>query len=188
MQCIGDVVQQTTTPSWFDPVPPNFGDPKAGSLKAAEWRSFSTVYLPLALVKLWGEGSAHATTEAASRYRQVLDHTMALVSAITLACTRITSSARAATYRQYMATYLKDLVHIHPDASYRTNLHMAMHIFDFLVLFGPVHSWWCFPFERLIGLLQRLPSNHKKFGKLFSCVPLLLFIDIQSSQVSLKLR
>jgi hypothetical protein len=37
---------------------------------------------------------------------------------------------------------------------------MALHVWDYLQLFGPVRSWWCFPYERLIGQLQRLPSNH----------------------------
>ncbi|KAF8576401.1 hypothetical protein K439DRAFT_1622880 [Ramaria rubella] len=31
-------------------------------------------------------------------------------------------------------------------------------------LFGLVQSWWCFPFECLIGMLQWLPHNHK-FGQ-----------------------
>ena len=42
---------------------------------------------------------------------------------------------------------------------------MVLHIYDFLRLFGPVHSWWCFPFEWLIGQLQWLPTNHR-FGEL----------------------
>ena len=41
---------------------------------------------------------------------------------------------------------------------------MACHIYDYLKLFGPVQSWWCFPFECLIGHLQRLPLNDK-FGE-----------------------
>ncbi|KAF8572647.1 hypothetical protein K439DRAFT_1377958, partial [Ramaria rubella] len=67
-------------------------------------------------------------------------------------------------YHSYMATYIKDLKEIHPTIKHTTSHHMALHIYDFLGLFGPVHSWWCFPFERLIGILQRQPSNHK-FGK-----------------------
>ena len=27
---------------------------------------------------------------------------------------------------------------------------MALHLPDYLLLYGPVHSWWTFPFERLI--------------------------------------
>ncbi|KIM85947.1 hypothetical protein PILCRDRAFT_26999, partial [Piloderma croceum F 1598] len=60
--------------------------------------------------------------------------------------------------------YIQELQNLHPEATRCTNQHMAMHIYDFLLLFGPVHSWWCFPFERLIGQLQRITNNHK-YGK-----------------------
>ncbi|KAE9396172.1 hypothetical protein BT96DRAFT_825122, partial [Gymnopus androsaceus JB14] len=39
------------------------------------------------------------------------------------------------------------------------NIHMANHIYNFLKLFGPVISWWCFPFEHLIGVLQKVNTN-----------------------------
>jgi hypothetical protein len=39
---------------------------------------------------------------------------------------------------------------------------MAFHLYDFLLLFGAVRSWWMFPFERLIGHLQRIPKNHQE--------------------------
>ncbi|KIM72552.1 hypothetical protein PILCRDRAFT_81778 [Piloderma croceum F 1598] len=62
-----------------------------------------------------------------------------------------------------MTRYIHDFLDIYVDIKPRPNIHMAMHIPHFLRLFGPVRSWWCFPFERLIGQIQRLLSNHK-FG------------------------
>lgn len=167
MQRIRDVVKNTATPSWINSVPHNFGDASTGPLKADEWRTMSTIHLPLALVSLWGEGTAHPSTDIATKLRHILDHTMAVVSAITLACLRTTTEARAIAYRTYVAIYIRDLQNLHPTATPRTNHHMAMHIYDFLRLFGPVYSWWCFPFERIIGQLQRITNNHK-YGTLFS--------------------
>jgi hypothetical protein len=164
MQRIKDVIRDTATPSWLNSVPFNFGDAAAGSLKADEWRTLFTVYLPIALVSLWGEGSEHPSARVAGKLRDILDHTMSLVSAITLACMRTVTKDRADAYRDYVATWVHDLRRLHPHIDDRTNNHMAFHIYDFLLLFGPVHSWWCFPFERLIGQLQRLPNNHK-FGR-----------------------
>jgi hypothetical protein len=164
MQRIRDVVAHTITPSWINSVPHNFGDAAAGSLKADEWRTMSTIYLPLALISLWGEGTSHPSPDIGMKYRQILDHTMAVVSAIILACMRTTSQACATAYRTYIAIYIRDLQTLHPEATRRGNQHMAMHIYDFLCLFGPVHSWWCFPFERIIGQLQRMKNNHR-FGK-----------------------
>ncbi|TDL19964.1 hypothetical protein BD410DRAFT_815795 [Rickenella mellea] len=165
MQHIKNVIKETVTPSWLGSVPHNFGDKAAGSLKADEWRTMYTVYLPLALVSLWGEGTFHMSAAASQRLREVLDHTMSLVSAITIACFRTMTIGRAIAYRSHVVKWLQDLQRLHPHIAQRTNNHMAVHVFDFFLLFGPTRSWWCFPFERLIGQLQRLPHNHR-FGQL----------------------
>jgi hypothetical protein len=88
MDHIRAVIRDMDTPSWLPSVPHNFGLAAAGTLKADEWRTMATVYLPVALIGIWGEGSVHLSSSAASSFRQVLDHTMALVSAISLACMR----------------------------------------------------------------------------------------------------
>jgi hypothetical protein len=164
MHRIRDVIRDTDTPSWLGSVPSKFGDAAAGPLKADEWRTMFTVYLPIALVSLWGKGTSHASSETSSRLQERLDHTMSLVSAVYIACLRTMTRARINAYRCYIARWIRDIERLYPDMDYRTNNHMALHIYDFLILFGPVRSWWTFPFERLIGQLQRLPHNHK-FGE-----------------------
>ncbi|KIK14362.1 hypothetical protein PISMIDRAFT_78569, partial [Pisolithus microcarpus 441] len=135
---IRSVIRDTIVPSWLRPVPKNFGDASAGTIKADEWRWLVTVYIPIALISLW------ASSE--TRLKSILDHTMYL---------------RASAYRQNIADYVKNLKCIHPTFNLRPNHHAAFHVYDYLLLFGPVHSWWTFPYECLIGILQRLPSNHK---------------------------
>ncbi|KAF8575852.1 hypothetical protein K439DRAFT_1368789 [Ramaria rubella] len=164
MEHVRDVLNNTVTPSWLNSVPYNFGKSAAGTLKANEWCTLSTMYLPLALVSLWGAGMTHQDAETARRLRATLDHTMTLFSTVCLICMRTMTKAHMSSYHSYMATYIKDLKEIHPTIKHTTSHHMALHIYDFLGLFGPVHSWWCFPFECLIGILQRQPRNHK-FGK-----------------------
>ena len=56
---IRTVIAECNTPSWLRSVPVNFGDTRAGTVKADEWRTLATVYIPLALVSLWGKGSHH---------------------------------------------------------------------------------------------------------------------------------
>ncbi|KAI0338939.1 hypothetical protein BDW22DRAFT_1458214 [Trametopsis cervina] len=161
MARIKDVIDRTATPSWLGTVPNTYGSPAAGSLKADQWRTLFTVYLPIALISLWGAGSVHKSSRVSSQLRDTLDHTMALVSAILIASSRHTSASRAARYREHMRTYVAKLHELYPHLSPVTNQHVAFHIYDSLLLFGPAHSWWAFPYERLIGHLQRLPSNHK---------------------------
>jgi hypothetical protein len=163
MARIREVIHDTDTPSWLPSVPYNFGDASAGNLKADEWRTMSTVYLPISLASLWGEGTTHRSPSIASSLQRVLDHTMALVSAVSLACARTMTDARMLAYQNYITQWVGQLPEIHPNSKKRTNFHMAIHIYDFLRLFGPVRYWWSFPFERLVGQLQRLPHNHK-FG------------------------
>ena len=49
----------------------------------------------------------------------------------------------------------------------RPNIHAAGHIYDFLLLFGLVMSWWAFPFEYLIGVLQQVNMNDYIGGMFF---------------------
>lgn len=172
MARIQKTIKNTITPSWVDSVPYNFGDAAAGNLKANEWRTLATIYLPIALVLSWGEGTVHPSSDLKFKLRQVLDHTMALFSATRLACMRYTNSSRISAYRELMVFYVRNLEVLYPDAPKKTNPHMSLHIYEFLKLFGPVYSWWCFPFERLIGILQRQPTNHK-FGLSFCLLSVL---------------
>lgn len=161
MSRIRKTIKNTITPSWVDSVPLNFGDAAAGTLKANEWRTMATIYLPIALVLSWGEGTVHTSLDSELKLRKVLDHTISLFSATRLACMRYTNPSRILDYHRLMVSYISNLDILHPDAPKRTNPHMSLHIYEFLKLFGPVYSWWCFPFERLIGILQRQPTNHK---------------------------
>ena len=63
-------------------MPYDFGAPKAGTPKADEWRTLITIYIPLALISLWGDGMAHKSKNIDVQLRQALHHTMALVQAV----------------------------------------------------------------------------------------------------------
>ena len=123
-------------------------------LKASQWRILCNIYVPIAFVTLWGDHNG-------SDSWAVLDHTMSLFQAVTLACRQAMSIDRADTYRTYLKYYVDHLRNLFPHTirhQRRSNLHVAFHIYDFL-LFGPVMSWWCFSLERLIGSLQKVNTN-----------------------------
>jgi hypothetical protein len=166
---VQQVVRTTAVPTWFQSVPSTVGDAAAGTLKAAEWRSLATLYLPLALVSIWGDGTSHSSQEVAQTLRKLLDHTMILCIATQLTCSRTMTPNHNQLIRRCLSTYVEQLKTLYPRFAPRPNHHMAQHIPDFLDDFGPVHSWWCFPFENLIGVLQRLPHNHKS-GEYFPTI------------------
>lgn len=165
IQC---VLRDMVKPSWMKSLPSNFvkffGTATGGSPKADEWREFFTVYLPVALISLWGDGMPQPDDRTATHCRKVLDNTMSLVSAIVVGTSHYMTAHRAEAYRECIRSYVGGLSELYTHMDPRTNEHVVFHIYDFLKLYGPVRSWWCFPFERLVGVLQSMPSNHK-FGK-----------------------
>jgi hypothetical protein len=161
---IREVIANTARPSWVESVPQNFGSAAAGTVKAAEWFYLVTIFLPIALISFWGEGTLHNTPQTAEGLRKILDHTMLLVSVVKVLCYNNTSPSRARRFRDYLIQYIEGIKQIHGHTYLRPNHHMALHIYDFLLSFGPVRSWWMFPYERLNGHLQRLPQNHR-YGK-----------------------
>ncbi|PBK83344.1 hypothetical protein ARMGADRAFT_909613, partial [Armillaria gallica] len=134
---IQSVIKNTSTPSWINSVPSNYGEASAGTIKANEWHILSTIYLPIALVTLWGDDNSQPLPDN-SWYLPILDHTMALFQAVD-------------------GLYL---VYPHTQTlKKRPNVHIAFHLYEFVISFGPVMGWWCFPFEHLIGSLQKINTN-----------------------------
>ena len=163
------VIKETVTPSWINSVPANYGENAAGTIKADEWHTLSTVYIPIALVTWWGEeDDLPPKTPSGLHALSILDHAMALFQAVTIAC-RYTMNPRCATaYRKFMRDWVDGLHKLHPHTlnhTRRPNIHASFHIYDFLLSFGPVISWWCFPFECLIGTLQKINTNDQVGGK-----------------------
>ncbi|KAJ7787948.1 hypothetical protein B0H14DRAFT_3504824 [Mycena olivaceomarginata] len=144
LRFIQEVIVKTDTPAWVHHVPKNFGEKGAGSIKADEWRLLATIYLPIALILF--------SLNIAWRYFK---------PPASLAVTA-TSSARSTAYRDFIKHWLGNLHDLYPHTKTprtRTNPHVALHIYDFLLLFGPALSWWTFPIERLIGQLGKINSN-----------------------------
>ncbi|KAE9391972.1 hypothetical protein BT96DRAFT_789749, partial [Gymnopus androsaceus JB14] len=84
MQHIRFVICNTKRPSWVNSVPMNFGSNSAGSIKANEWRVLCTIFLPIALVTLWGDDDGIAPPSDDSDEGllfQALLHSMALFQA-----------------------------------------------------------------------------------------------------------
>lgn len=172
IQYIQSVIKSTVTPSWINSVPHNYGEASAGSIKAGEWRILSTVYLPIALVTLWGGDRAvdESPPTSINYHLRALDHTMALFQAINLVCRSTMNEERMSKYLSFMKRWVGGLRDLYPHVEKhkaRPNIHASLHVADFLYLYGPVMSWWCFPFERLIGVLQKVKTNDIVGGESF---------------------
>jgi len=157
-------IDQLLMPAWMTSVPSQIGSSLHGKLKADQWRALGTTHLILSLTRLWGlqgDGSPRSL-----QCLEILDVTASLISAIVVATSHTITSVSASAYQKHMLDYINGIKHLFPDYNLHPNHHMSLHIPEFLLLFGPVHSWWTFPFERLIGNIQRMPNNGK-VGKFF---------------------
>ncbi|KAJ7575115.1 hypothetical protein C8J56DRAFT_802162, partial [Mycena floridula] len=123
-----------------------------GKLKADDWRTLGTTVLPVTLVQQWSSSSDNL-------HQKLLEMTMSLVSAIIIATSHSTSKANAELYTVHMKRYLQLMKELYPDEA-RVIMHAAIHIPEFLMMFGPAHGWWTYPFERLIGMLQNISTNY----------------------------
>jgi hypothetical protein len=148
-------IKATIRPTWQTPPPSNFGSPSHGKLKADVWRTTMEFDLLVSLARMWCKASA------TDRQRKMAESTFLLAIALRYGTSHRTSEHHAAQYTQYMEAYLKTLLELHPAMKLHPIHHNALHFAKFLLLFGPAHGWWMFPFERLIGKLQQVHTNNK---------------------------
>ncbi|THU95217.1 hypothetical protein K435DRAFT_601491, partial [Dendrothele bispora CBS 962.96] len=150
-------------PSWINSIPKNYGEASAGTIKADKWCTLSTIYLPIVLVTLWGDDGCAPPNDDSDQgiLFKALDHSMTLFQATIITCHYTTLVSHATAYREHLTYWVRELQVLYPHTHDSTcpNIHAAAHIYDFLFLFGPVLSWWCFPFKQLIGALQKINTD-----------------------------
>jgi len=157
-------IRTTVRPPSHRAPPSNLGDEGHGKLKADQWRSLLEFDVPVALAQLWSKESQSETVaaEVAERKEKMLTATMYLSIAIELGTSFSTSRKKAEQYTEYMIKYLQLLLHLYPSMALTANQHTALHVGPLLPHFGPAPGWWMFPFERLIGALQKVNHNYQR--------------------------
>jgi hypothetical protein len=154
-QCIKEVI----VPSWLEKPHFEVGFKYAGSPKADNYRRLFELYLPLALLSLWKK-------ESSMRADDWEDMTFVLETSMNLSCSAILLTkrtmphARKELMRQCFQDHLEGLKKTFPGFMLPSH-HIGFHDYDSIDLFGPVHNFWCFPGERLIGKFQKTTTNHK---------------------------
>ncbi|KAJ3872033.1 hypothetical protein F5051DRAFT_433362 [Lentinula edodes] len=155
---IQQVIREAVTPAWVTNPPPNVGLAQAGTLKAEHWRTLFSIHVPLAVLSLWKEHSPSASPDASSM-TSLVDTTMYLACASIVMAKRTLSVERRNLYCHLLRLHILGLKQDFPGWIFPTH-HLAFHIFDGMNNFSGVRNWWLFPFENLIGKLQRIPTNH----------------------------
>jgi Domain of unknown function (DUF4218) len=151
-------IRRTTLPSWLGSPPKKLGSKAQGKLSADGWRTFCTINLVITLVRLWGR------LDGRTRPKKLLENFINLIIAATWATKRTMSEERVQIVEQHLQLYLTSLVSLFSSSVLTVNHHLCLHLAECLRLFGPVHGWWAFPFERFNGIIQQIKTNFK-FGE-----------------------
>ncbi|KLO03997.1 hypothetical protein SCHPADRAFT_841149 [Schizopora paradoxa] len=146
-------ISDTIRPRWYASLPKNLGEAGHGKLKADQWRSALEFDIPVSAAQLWGDPS--------SPRHDLFRCTILLAMAIRFATSHKTSEQHISRYTHYMQEYLELLTKLDPTLRLHPNHHNALHLGDHLRRFGPMHGWWMYPFERVIGRLQKSNTNFK---------------------------
>ena len=102
-----------------------------------------------------------ATDPSEGMGQELLRNFIHLVTAVRWATMRITSEGHCKIILFHLQQYLVTLLTMFPESVVSPNNHFTLHLVECLRDFGPVHSWWSFPFERYNGVLQRIKTNRK---------------------------
>ena len=156
---IHEVIKSIITPAWISNPPLDTGLARAGSLKADHWCTLFSIHTPLALLSLWTESSPIAAPNA-PQMASVLSTSMHLTCAAIMMTKNSLSLQRRDSFRHSLRQHIIGLKENFPGFMLPSH-YLAQHIFDFMESMGPVCNFWCFPFENMIGKLQRTPTNHK---------------------------
>src|ERR1700722_3130459 len=101
------------TPSWLKSVLMNLGEPSHGKLKADQWRTLSTTYLPVSLIRLCDQ-LEDGDNMCSQQCKKLLEVTLSLISAVVIASSQTTCLEKADLYLHHMQNYLKGLRELFP--------------------------------------------------------------------------
>jgi len=115
VQAIRDDIFSIIRPSWLTSVPAQLGSAQHGKLKADQWRVLGTTFLPLTLIRLWHASDGEDDDGRPTRCARILDITLSLLSAITIALSHTTTYSHVDIMQQHLLNYLHGLKELFPD-------------------------------------------------------------------------
>lgn len=153
-------------PEYRQAPPRDLGNPGHGKLKADQWKTCIEFDIPVSVAKHWSREtcSPGQDRDVTARRDQVFQSIMHLAIAVRWGTSYRISEHHSQLFEENMVAYLRLLLELYPNIQFRPNHHVALHIGPLLTQLGPVHGWWMFPFERVIGILQKVNTN-SKMGK-----------------------
>ena len=146
LQLIEERSEQIAFPGDVGRIPTKIGSGFAG-FTADQWRIWTTVLSPVVLKGILPNHHLRCW--------------LMFVRACCLLLSRILFKPNITTAERYLLMFCKMFQQLYGDEACTPNMHLHMHLATCLLDYGPVYSFWCFPFERFNGLLGAYHTNKK---------------------------
>ncbi|KAI1783145.1 hypothetical protein LXA43DRAFT_977257 [Ganoderma leucocontextum] len=89
-----------------------------------------------------------------------------LSEALRLLTSHVLTTAEIKDADKLLREYCTELLRLYGKGAIRPNHHYATHVPDFALMFGPLHNFWSFLFERLNKVLKSYNTNNRGDGEL----------------------
>lgn len=149
---IYECITNAVVPTWITRLPQNLGEKSHGKLKADQWYTLFTIFLPMVLPELWLASGKHHDSA-------LLDNFHDLVMCTNIIGSYTTSNAAADNYLHHYIRYRQTSKILFPIVATRPNHHFAMHNAELMKFWGPLPMLSEFPFEQHNGTLQKINTN-----------------------------
>ena len=127
-------------------LPSTIGSGYAG-FTANQWSNWITVYSPIVLKGILPDDH--------------LNCWLLFVRACSLLKARVIRKSDIESADLLLLQYCKKFQQMYGQYSITPNMHLHTHLKQCLIDYGPLHAFWCYPFERYNGILGSFHSNRK---------------------------
>ncbi|MBW0523889.1 hypothetical protein O181_063604 [Austropuccinia psidii MF-1] len=159
MKIFCDLMHEVVVPTGATKLPANLGEAKHGRLKAAQWLSLFTLFVPLIIPEIYIESKSLIPQK--SNRGKLLQNTGDLVQCTRILCSRTARDGHAGRFYNAYNRYTSSSRELFNNPRVRPNHHYALHIPEHLKTWGPMMGVGEFAGERLIGWLQKVATNQK---------------------------
>ena len=147
-ECIANAI----VPTWITHPPQNLGKKSHGKLKADQWYTLFTIFLPMVLPELWLASGKHQDSALLNNFHDLVMCTN-IIGSYTM------SNPVANNYLHYYIRYCQISKTLFLMVATRPNYHYAMHNAELMKFWGPLPILSEFPFEQHNGTLQKINTN-----------------------------
>ena len=82
------------------------------------------------------------------------------VQGCNLICKKKLSFSECNQAQNFIIEFCKEFETLYGKENLVINMHLACHLKECIIDYGPIHGFWCFGFERFNGILGSFPNNH----------------------------